>query len=326
MIEIIEKDMEIECSIDFNSIMDGNYGELTIDNEIYILGRLDKNMYGNKGGNSWVMKMYPQDSDPDNDPPIKIIKVNKWKYYTDEGKIDRKNNKRIDQEIVALKSCKSQSAKYVISIDSDGVLKNTIQKDGKSISTSYRFYTMEVAMYDLKRYMENNEADLDFLGKIYICKELTNALNELYQNGYYHRDIKPDNFFFVENEGWKVGDLGLSKNRKKDEMIDGKREFVGPKGWTSPESMNKYLVKECDKRYDRNIDEKSDMFQLGMVFWYVMQGNAPIGAIMEKDFCCANHKIYILIRTMVSYDKSYRPNDFQNIIEKLDQIADKELL
>ena len=322
---MIEKniEMEIECSIDFNSIMDGYYGELTIGEEIYILGRLDKNIYGNKGGNSWVLKMFPQDSDPENDLPVKIIKINKWNYYTDKDKVDRRNNKRINLEIEALKNCKSQSAKYVISIDSDGILKNSLPKDK---TTSHRFYTMEVASCDLKQYIEKNEAEMDFIAKIYVCKELTKALNELYENDYYHRDIKPDNFFYVEDEGWKVGDLGLVKNRKLEKAIDGKHEFVGPKGWTSPETMNKYLVKEGDKRYDRNIDEKSDMFQLGMVFWYVMQGNAPIGTVMEKDFCYDNHSIYMLIRTMISYDKSYRPKDFQSIIERLDQIADMKLL
>ena len=323
---MIEKDMEIECSIDFNSIMDGNYGELTIGEEIYILGRLNMNIPGNKGGNSWVMKMFPQDSDPENDPPVKIIKINKCNYYVDKFKYDRKNNKRINGEIEALTRCKAQSAKYVISIDSDGILKNTLKKDGKTICTTHRFYTMEVAECDLKQYMEKYEADLDFRGKIYICIELTKSLNELYKYDYYHRDIKPDNFFYVEDEGWKVGDLGLAKNRKSEKLIDGKYEFVGPKGWTTPETMNKYLVNENDKRYDRIIDEKSDMFQLGMVFWYIMQGNAPIGCIMEKDFLKENHSLYMLIRGMISYNKALRPKDFDSILERLNYIASCEMI
>lgn len=90
--------------------------------------------------------------------------------------------------------------------------------------------------------------------------------------------------------------------------------------------MNKYLVKESDNRYDRLIDEKSDMFQLGMVFWYIMQGNAPIGNIMEKDFKYQDHSLYILIRTMVSYDKTYRPKDFNTILERLNYLANREIV
>ena len=35
--------MEIECSIDFKSVMNGVYGELTIGEDIYILDRLNQN-------------------------------------------------------------------------------------------------------------------------------------------------------------------------------------------------------------------------------------------------------------------------------------------
>lgn len=318
--------MEIECSIDFNSVMKGNYGELTLGDETYILGRLDKNVPGNKGGNSWIMKMFALDTDPRNDPPVKIIKINKFNYYKSPNKPDRKTNKRIDGEIEALNNCKMQSARYVISIDSDGVLMNTLMEEGKTICTTHRFYTMEVAECDLKQYMEKYDADLDFSGKISICMELTKSLNELYKYGYYHRDIKPDNFFYIEDEGWKVGDLGLVKNRKTELIIDGANEYIGPKGWTTPETMNKYLVNENDKRFDRLIDEKSDIFQLGMVFWYIMQGNAPIGVIMEKDFLKENHSIYMLIRGMISYDKALRPKDFDSILERLNYIASREIL
>lgn len=320
---MINKIVEFECSIDFNSVMDGSYGELTIDENIYIVSRLNQNMKGNKGGNSWVMKMFPQDSDPQNDLPVKIIKINKSDYYDNNKKPSRKNNKRINGEIEALNECKNKSAKYVIKIDKDGILINSPQNDARR-RTTHRFYTMEVAEFDLKQYVESNE--LDFNGKLSICMELTKALNELYKYGYYHRDIKPDNFFYVYDEGWKVGDLGLVKNRKSEVVIDGKNEFIGPRGWTSPETMNKYLVKESDDRYDRLIDEKSDMFQLGMVFWYIMQGNAPIGNIMENDFKYQDHSLYILIRTMVSYDKTCRPKDFNTILERLSYIANREII
>lgn len=320
----MDKIMEIECSIDFKSVMNGVYGELTIGEDIYILDRLNQNMRGNKGGNSWVMKMFPQNSDPQNDSPVKIIKINKWNYYDENNNPIRRNNKRINKEIEALNKCKINSANYVIRIDTDGVLINSPQ-DGTP-RTTHRFYTMEVAECDLKQYMENYGANLDYNGKLSICLELTKALDELYKYGFYHRDIKPDNFFYVENEGWKVGDLGLVKNRKSEVIIDGENEFVGPRGWTSPETMNKYLVKESDNRYDRLIDEKSDMFQLGMVFWYIMQGNAPIGNIMEKDFKYQDHSLYILIRTMVSYDKTYRPKDFNTILERLNYLANREIV
>ena len=313
--------MEIECSINFDSIMDGGTAELTIGDETYTLSRLDKNIPGNKGGNSLVLKMFVRDDDTEDKNPVGVIKINKANYYNEEGVYYRKFNKRINGEIEALKECKRKAASYVISIDKDGILINTVSR--KKTFTN-RFYTMEVAECDLKQFMERYE--VDYMGKISICMELTKSLKELYDLGYYHRDIKPDNFFYFGEGVWKVGDLGLAKKRNSEMIIDGKNEFVGPKGWTSPETMNKYLTKVTDKRFDRIIDEKSDMFQLGMVFWYIMQGNAPIGNIMEKDFKYQDHSLYILIKTMVSYDKTYRPKDFNTILERLNYIANREIV
>lgn len=315
--------LKIECSIDFDQIMNGSDGEILIGEEKYIIRRLDKNIRANKGGNSWVMKMFQISDDGDDsfdNAPAGIIKVNKADYYIKRGIFNRKMNKRINQEIDALKECKKQKAQYVISINIDGILFNYNRTNTKA----HRFYTMEVAECDLKQYMERY--DLDFLERIETCMELTKSLRELWELGFYHRDIKPDNFFYLETGEWKVGDLGLVAKRNTPETYDGENEFVGPKGWTSPETMNKYLVAEGDGRFDRIIDEKSDMFQLGMVFWYIMQGNAPIGCIMEKDFLENNHDLYILIRTMISHDKRLRPQTFDDIIYRLNQIADKYLL
>ena len=115
------------------------------------------------------------------------------------------------------------------------------------------------------------------------------------------------------------------EQRNNSVSIDFPQEFIGPRGWTSPETMNKYLVDENNKQFDRFIDEKSDMFQLGMVFWYVLQGNATIGCIMESDFIMKNHQLYVLIRQMISHPKGLRPYSFKVIIDKLNQIADNYL-
>ena len=92
-----------------------------------------------------------------------------------------------------------EKAQYVVDIKSDGVLINTI--DG---NTSYhRFYIMEYADCDLKTYMEDENNQIDVYDRVKICIELTKSLNELYELGYYHRDIKPDNFFILHQGNGK---------------------------------------------------------------------------------------------------------------------------
>jgi serine/threonine protein kinase len=302
----------IKCSVDFDkaSKEEGNW-YLTINKVDYRLGFLGE-IPGNKGGNSWVFKLFDAQDDS-LDYPISVIKINKWPYFNENNKRDRRLNKKIDFEIKALYDCRKRNAQYVIEIFEDGILENNDNK--------YRFYTMEVAESDLKTFMESTPS-LNSYDKVKICIELTKALNELSGFDYYHRDIKPDNFFLIGEGLWKIGDLGLVSKRN---IQNNKQEFIGPRGWTSPEAMNKYLTKPSNRIFNRFIDEKSDMFQLGMVFWYVMQGNAPIGCVIEPDFLEENHQFYILIRQMISHNKEMRPPSFDFIIDRLNQIANNYL-
>lgn len=293
---------------------------ITIDRVDYILYRND--IRGNKGGNSWIYFLYAigdieniEDSDNLPETPDMVVKINKYCINNNSSNAIKRNN-RFEQEIKALYNCRSKP--YVIDIYHNGIIED-------STGNEWKYYSMEFAEYDLKGFMESKE-NLSTSERIAICIKLTQALNDLYTAGYYHRDIKPDNFFLTMYKEWKIGDLGLVEERNKENEIDDPQEFIGPRGWTSPEVMNKVLTDKNCKRFDRTIDDKSDIFQLGMVFWYVMQGNAPIGCIMEKDFLENNHELYMLIRTMISHDKRLRPQTFDDIIYKLNQIADKYLL
>lgn len=312
----------VSCSINFAELSPDEKSNIININKIdYRLNYLEQKK-GNKGGNSWVFALYNAQEDLGDENPIAAIKINKKEYFIDDKKCNRKDNKRIDAEIDALIKCKDKKANYVIDIISDGILKNTIKNE----THYHRFYVMEYATCDLKTFKEDKTYQIDVYDSIKICIELTKSLKELFELGYYHRDIKPDNFFYFASGKWKVGDLGLVEKRNSVRSLDYPQEFIGPRGWTSPETMNKYLVDVNDLRFDRFIDEKSDMFQLGMVFWYVLQGNAPIGCIMEKDFIIDNHPLYALIRTMISYPKALRPSCFDDIINRLNQIADNYLI
>lgn len=187
---------------------------------------------------------------------------------------------------------------------------------------SFPFYVMEYAEYDLKSYLEEENEEYDEASRVELCLQIAQGIKELNDLGYYHRDIKPDNIFMI-NGTWKVGDLGLIQMRNKP-SLDDKGELVGPRGWLSPEAMNKYLSEKVEgKKFDCNIDHQSDLFQLAKVFWYILQGNAPIGCVKESDFLLRNSSLYSLIKQMLNHSKKRRPASVDIVIDNLQKKVNK---
>lgn len=305
--------------IDINKPIDNL---ITIDNIDYFFISLSEK--GNKGGNSIILKLYDAQSfdteDIEYGDPDCILKVSKNPLRPNPDK----NNLRFKREIDALIECKGKGYQNVITIYNHGVCK--IFNDSKKKYSDYQYYTMEYAEFDLKSYIEEKHYKLNLDEKLSLCISISEGLNELKKLGYYHRDIKPDNIFITQGDHWKIGDLGLLDNQNTD-CLDDIAEFVGPKGWMTPEAMNKYLCEGKGYAFKHNctIDHQSDIFQLGKVFWYIFQYNAPIGTVKENDFLVREQGIYPVIKTMLNYSKEKRYKSIEDIIALLKLLEAKLL-
>lgn len=303
---------------------------ITIDGVDYYMGYLDENIEGNKGGNSYIYKLYPvTEYDNGNETPASIIKISRIREsYNRKGnkpRTEKSGNQRFRREISALKDCKSKHVLDVIEIYNSGnIFFEKANTNGFKSFQSYPYYTMEVAQGDLKSYMESHFSELGLEGRISICLDIAKAISGLLSLDYYHRDLKPDNIFVV-NGHFKVGDLGLISKRNED--YDKKGDYIGPRGWTTPETMNKYLTEGKNfGGFDVTIDHQSDIFQLGMIFWYIMQGNAPIGELRQDDFKIKRDDIYGLIHHMLNHSKIRRVKNVQSVIAELERIQQKLVL
>lgn len=321
--------MDIKCDFLFHKpflkiseIRTENY--LRLDDVEYFVSFLNSDFKSNKGGNSFVFALYVAQTYNEDAMPERVIKISKYPepYNYIRNKIRQKNiNKRFRQEIEALYDCKQRDVGNVIDIAFDGNLICRTSKDGE-FEVSFPFYVMEYAEYDLKSYLEEESEEYDEASRVELCLQIAQGIKELNDLGYYHRDIKPDNIFMI-NGTWKVGDLGLIQMRNKP-SLDNKGELVGPRGWLSPEAMNKYLSENVEgKNFDCNIDHQSDLFQLAKVFWYILQGNAPIGCVKESDFLLRNSSLYSLIKQMLNHSKRRRPASVDIVIDNLQKIVNK---
>lgn len=116
-----------------------------------------------------------------------------------------------------------------------------------------------------------------------ISLQLSNALRYIHEAGIIHRDIKPANIFLKDNDV-VLGDFGIAKTLTDEGATRFYRsdltmhsEFVGPVLWLSPElaayARDKSVV----------VDHRSDLFQIGLVIWYMLTGEIPRGILDPAD-------------------------------------------
>lgn len=247
-----------------------------------------------KGAHSSVFKLV----DPNGDNNTQVIKF--CNYPLNMRNSNRKKLiKRFEREIEAMNKVKElNNNKFILKIESDGT-----HKIGDK---EFRFYTMEKASDDLGTYLTKITPTIQ--QRVLLCDQILNSLSVLHEMGIYHRDIKPDNIFFIDGI-WKIGDLGLIGYRDEDTDLDKENEKIGPFGYMSPEAMNKFIGNRnfVDFQVDCTIDEKSDVFQLGMVFWYILQGEIPVGQLEINDLRIFNDKIFNqIIVPMLHFSKERR--------------------
>ena len=319
--------MNVNCNFTYskpylNISNDLTENHLRLNQIDYFVSYLSSDYNSNKGGNSFVFKLFTAQDYDEESEPSRVIKISKrFEAFVKGNVVQSVYNNRFRQEVDALYECRRKNVDNVVEIECDGNLICPVAgQPGKRVS--FPFYVMEYAESDLKKYLEDEGRSIDDASRIEICLQLAQALNQLYALGYYHRDIKPDNIFLIDGT-WKIGDLGLIRVRNKPSP-DAEGELVGPRGWLSPEAMNKYLAEKVNKqKFDCEIDHRSDIFQMAKVFWYILQGNAPIGNVKESDFMFRNSDLYAVIKQMLNHSKKRRPESIDEVIDNLQRIVKK---
>lgn len=97
------------------------------------------------------------------------------------------------------------------------------------------------------------------------CRKILKAFHEIHQKNIIHGGIRPDSIVFDENGGFKVRGFGVL------EILGGPMGSRAPRG---PGAL-RFVPKELwDK--DKDPDALSDIYSLGMTFYYLLSGSLPI--------------------------------------------------
>jgi len=98
-------------------------------------------------------------------------------------------------------------------------------------------------------------------------KDVVSALQVLHNEGIVHRDLKPANIMFRKDDDLVLTDFGTAKDMSGDMTLTNKGEVVGTPYYMSPEQIR-----------DHTIDERSDMYSLGVIFHELLTKKRPFTA------------------------------------------------
>jgi serine/threonine protein kinase len=100
-----------------------------------------------------------------------------------------------------------------------------------------------------------------------LMRDIAEALSAIHQVGILHRDLKPTNVLFRDDDSLALIDFGLAKQAHLDAELTGAGEIFGTPYYMSPE-----------QGHGEQLDQRSDIYSLGIIFYEMLTGSKPFEA------------------------------------------------
>ncbi|XP_023638005.1 eIF-2-alpha kinase GCN2 isoform X2 [Capsella rubella] len=171
-----------------------------------------------------------------------------------------------------------------------GAVSTEIPEQDSKLESTYLYIQMEYCPRTLRQVFESyNHFDKDFAW--HLSRQIVEGLAHIHGQGIIHRDFTPNNIFFDARNDIKIGDFGLAKFLKL-EQLDQDGGFSTDVAGSGVDSTGQagtyfYTAPEIEQGWPK-IDEKADMYSLGVVFFELWH---PFGTAMERHITLTNLKL-----------------------------------
>src|SRR6266403_430702 len=191
------------------------------------------------------------------------------------------------------------------------------------------FYVMELVEGETLEARVRREGPMPLSLALEVIEQSARALAAAEACGVVHRDIKPSNIMLESDPGGcapivKVIDYGIAKilNPEAERGAEQtKTGFIGTPAFASPEQ---FAPSEQMK-----IDTRSDIYSLGVTFWYLLSGRVPFVGRTLEDIRARQEKpvpveqlkrldvparVLMLLKSMLASDPKDRPQSARELL------------
>jgi TolB-like protein/Tfp pilus assembly protein PilF len=210
-----------------------------------------------------------------------------------------------------------------------------------NILTLYDFGQVEGKYYIASEYVEGDtlsqrirQAALNFADVVDISMQVCSALAAAHGRGIVHRDIKPGNLMVRKDAIVKLLDFGIAKLTEDETGSQSATTSVLSVSWPGA-VMGTVRYMSPEQARGSKVDERTDIFSLGVVMYEMLTGTAPFQGETASDIIAEILKVdppaltaavpglpaqldVIVMRAM----RKSREERFQSAREMLDELQD----